>query len=483
MNINPFSTIKELKHSLSDHEISREELLNFCIDRFKKYDARIGSALEIFDERSILQGSCRQGLLGGIPGIVKDNIAQKSRRLGCASKILEGFVSPYDSTACSRLKKEGALLIGRSNCDEFAMGTSGEESAYKKSANPWDLSRVPGGSSSGSIAAVAAGLVPWGLGSETGGSVRLPAAFCGIVGLKPTYGLISRYGLVAYGSSLDQIGIATRTVYDNALMLSVLAGKDIHDSTTLSVEKKDYAVHLDGSLRKNLRIGIIDNAFDVEGLDPKIKSLVQEAIKELEKKGASIVHLTLPAMDYTAAAYLIISRAEAASNLARFDGVRYGMRAKKSKTLLELYENTRHDGFGEEVKKRIMVGNYALSSGHQNEYYCNAQKVRQIIRHEFIEAFKKVDLLAMPTHSIPAFKFDAFRQDKLALDLLDYYTLPINLAGIPALSLPCGFTEDCLPVGFQLIGPDLSEDLIYQTAYAYEQQMQWHTKHPAGFAS
>jgi len=481
MKINPFATIKELKNQISDNEISSNELLEFCIKRFERYDEKIGSALEIFEKDSIEQQSCKQGMLFGIPGLIKDNIAQKDRRLGCASKILEGFVSPYDSTASSCLKKEGAFLIGRGNCDEFAMGTSGETSAYKKTANPWDLSRVAGGSSSGPIAAVAAGFVPWGLGSETGGSVRLPAAFCGIVGLKPTYGLISRYGLVAYGSSLDQIGVATRTVSDNATVLSVLAGQDLHDSTSLAVNKKDYTQALDGKLREGLSIGVVDNALEAQGLDPEIKKIVQEAIKQLEDLGATIVHLTLPAMEYTAAAYFIISRAEAASNLARFDGVRYGMRAKDARTLLELYENTRHDGFGDEVQRRIMVGNYVLSAGHQDEYYGNAKKVQQAIRREFEEAFKNVDLLAMPTHSIPAFKFDAFKDNKLALDLLDYYTLPVNLAGIPALSIPCGFTYNKLPVGFQLIGPHLSEELIYQTAYAYEQQTPWHTMHPKGF--
>jgi len=481
MKINPFATIKELKHSISSHETSADTLLDFSIDRFKKYDSKVGSALEIFEKKSILGQTCTQGMLSGIPGILKDNISQKDRRLGCASKILDNFVSPYDSTASLRLKQDGALLIGRGNCDEFAMGTSGETSAFKKTANPWNLSRVAGGSSSGPIAAVAAGFVPWSLGSETGGSVRLPAAFCGVVGLKPTYGLISRYGLVAYGSSLDQIGISTRTVYDNAMVLSTIAGQDLKDSTSLAVDKKDYTELLNGSLRDGLRIGIVDNAMELDGIDPEIKKSVQDAVKQLEDLGATIVHLNLPAMDYTAAAYFIISRAEAASNLARFDGVRYGLRSKDSKTLLDLYENTRYEGFGDEVKRRIMVGNYVLSSGHQDEYYGNARKVQQAIRREFEDAFKGVDLLAMPTHSIPAFKFDAFKDNKLAMDLLDYFTLPINLAGIPALSVPCGFTKDNLPIGFQLVGAHLSEQLIYQTAHAYEQATPWHTMHPQGF--
>jgi len=478
MKINPFATIKELKTDLEKKEISREELLDFCIERFKKYDPTIKSALEIFDRDSILKRSCTNGFLAGIPGILKDVIAQKDRKLTCASKILEPFVSPYDATASSRLKKQGGLLIGRANCDEFAMGSSTETSAFQKTTNPWDTTRIPGGSSGGSVAAVAAGFVPWALGSETGGSVRQPAALCGVVGLKPTYGLISRYGLVAYASSLDQIGIATRTVYDNALVLSAIAGQDVRDSTTRAVEQKDYTKQLDGSIKKGLRIGIIDDALGAEGIDSQIVSAINDAIKVLEDLGVIIKHLKLPVVDYSAAAYFMISRAEAASNLARFDGVRYGMRAKDAKTLNQMYEQTRHEGFGQEVQRRIMVGNYALSAGHQDEFYGNARKVQQLIRDEFERVFKEVDLLVMPTHPIPAFKFGAFDDDKLALDLQDFFTCPVNLAGLPAISIPCGFTKDNLPIGFQLIGPQLSEEFIYQAAHAYEQQTPWHTMHP-----
>jgi aspartyl-tRNA(Asn)/glutamyl-tRNA(Gln) amidotransferase subunit A len=361
------------------------------------------------------------------------------------------------------------------------MGTSGEASAFQKTTNPWDITRVPGGSSSGPIAAVAAGFVPWALGSETGGSVRLPAAFCGIVGLKPTYGLISRYGLVAYASSLDQIGVATRTVYDNALVLSVIAGHDLYDSTTRAVEKKDYTQRLDGSLPEGLRIGIVDNALGIEGLDPEIVQALEEAIKVLQKLGTGITRVALPTMEYTAAAYFIISRAEAASNLARYDGVRYGFRVKGSKNLRAMYEQTRYDGFGQEVKRRIMVGNYVLSAGHQAEFYGNAKKVQQLIRDEFEQVFKNVDLLLMPTHAIPAFKFGTFADNKLALDLQDYFTCPVNLAGIPAISIPCGFTKENLPIGLQLIGPHLSEELLYRIAHAYEQQVPWNAMYPKDF--
>jgi len=474
MKLTAFATIKEFQTALDAKEISRKELLDFCFERFKKSDHIIGSALELFEKESILNQSCENGLLASIPGILKDNIAQKGRRLSCASKILTSFVAPYDATVSACLKKEGGLLVGRANLDELT-------SSFQKTANPWDITCVAGGSSSGPIAAVAAGFVPWALGSETGGSVRLPAAFCGIVGIKPTYGLISRYGLVAHASSLDQIGVATRTVYDNALVMSAIAGHDLNDSTTLFVDKKNYTKQLDGSLPDGLRIGIIDTALNAEGVDNEIVQAIDDAIKVLEKCGAVITHVTVLAMEYAAAAYFIISRAEAASNLARYDGVRYGLRIKDAKNLMQMYEETRHDGFGQEVRRRIMVGNYVLSAGHQAEFYGNAKKVQQLIRNEFEEAFKHVDVLLMPTHAIPAFKFGTFDDNKLALDLQDYFTCPVNLAGIPAISIPCGFTKHRLPIGFQLIGPHLSEEFLYKIAYAYEQQTPWHTMHPKEF--
>ncbi len=473
-----FATIQELQKKLAAKEISHEEVLDFYLNRLAKNDDKVKAALEVFDKKSILADWQSEGVLDGIPGLIKDNISQKDRTLRCASKILEGFSAMYDATAIRRLKKSGALLVGTANMDEFAMGSSTETSAFEKTRNPWDLSRVPGGSSGGSAAAVAAGLVPWALGSDTGGSVRQPAAFCGIVGLKPTYGLVSRYGLVAYASSLDQIGPMTRSVYDNALILSVIAGHDMKDSSSLFVEKKDYTQKLDGSLKENLRIGIIDNALNVPGMDPEVVQATENAIKEFEALGAKVKHITLPTMNYAAAAYFILSRAEAASNLARFDGVRYGMRAKDSNTLHEMYFNTRHDGFGQEVKSRIMVGNYVLSAGHAGEFYDNAKKVQRLIRREFLNAFNDVDLLVMPTQPAPAFKFGAFDVDKLQMDLQDYFTWPVNLAGVPAISLPCGFSKNNLPIGLQIIGPHFSEGLIYQTAYAYEQRTEWHKKHP-----
>jgi aspartyl-tRNA(Asn)/glutamyl-tRNA(Gln) amidotransferase subunit A len=477
-----FASIKTLQEKLAVKEISAQELLDFSLARFKQHDAILGSALELFDRQSIIEKNIStQGLLAGIPGLVKDNICQEGRRLTCASKILQNYHAPYDATVTTRLKQAGAFLVGRANMDEFAMGSSTETSAYQKTTNPWNSDLVPGGSSGGSAAAVAAGLVPWSLGSETGGSIRQPAALCGIVGLKPTYGLISRYGLVAYGSSLDQIGPFTRTVYDNALVLSVLAGHDKQDSTSLPVAAQNYTVNLTGKLKENFTLGVIDNALETEGLFPEVYQALNDTLKQYEKLGARIKRVRLPMMDHSAAAYFIISRAEAASNLARFDGVRYGYRSKKSDSLTDMYMNTRSEGFGLEVKSRILIGNYVLSAGHAEEFYKSANIMRGLIRQEFIEALQEVDLLFAPAAPAPAFRFGAFDDNRLQMDLQDYFTAAINLAGLPALAVPCGFTHDNLPIGFQLIGPELSEAAIYQAAYAYEQATPWHTMHPEQF--
>ena len=476
-----FSTIKELKEKLLKKEISSQELLDYYINRFKKYDDKLGSALEIFDKQSVLDKSAKAGNLYSIPGILKDNICQENRIASCASKILQNYRATYDATVSEKLKNSGALLIGRANCDEFAMGSSNEYSAYKKCANPWDLTRVSGGSSGGSTAAVAAGLVPWALGSDTGGSIRLPAAYCGVVGLKPTYGLVSRYGLVAYASSLDQIGVLTKTIYDNAMVLSVIAGNDKNDSSTLNIESKDYTKKLNGKLPENLRIGIIGNALNAEGVETEVYDAINDAIKTFEKLGAKTKLINLPSMEYSAATYFIVSRAEAASNLARFDGVRYGYRNKEAKTLNEMYAKTRQDGFGAEVRLRIFVGNYVLSAGHASDFYQNAKKVQNVMRKELNEIFKDVDLLILPTQAAPAFKFGAFAKNKLQMDLLDYFTSFANLTGAPAISVPCGFTKEKLPIGFQLMGPHLSEELLYQAAYAYEQVTPWHKMHPEQF--
>ncbi len=481
MNRLAFTTIKELKAQIEKQEVTTQEVVDFFIRRFEANDDTIGSALEVFTSDSVMNNASGSGTLAGVPGLIKDNICMMGRTVSCASVILDGFTSTYNATVCERLRQEGALFLGRANMDEFAMGSSTETSAYKKTTNPWDTTRVPGGSSGGSAAAVAAGLVPWALGSDTGGSVRQPAAFCGVVGMKPTYGLVSRYGLVAYASSLDCIGVFTRSVDDNAEILSIIAGHDLKDSSSLRVQKKDYTAHLNYTIPESLKIGIVDNALNADGMDPEIAQAVEGTMKELEAIGAKITRVQLPTMDYSASAYFILSRAEAASNLARFDGVRYGMRDKVAQSLADMYYNTRHDGFGQEVRSRIMVGNYVLSAGHAGDFYANAKKVQRLIRREFIQAFKEVDLLIMPTHPVPAFKLGAFDVDKLQMDLQDYFTCPMNLAGIPAISLPCGFTKSKLPIGFQIIGPHLSEGLIYKIAHAYEQRTPWHTMHPEGY--
>jgi aspartyl-tRNA(Asn)/glutamyl-tRNA(Gln) amidotransferase subunit A len=479
MNDLSFATVQELVAGLEKKEYSREELLKFYLQRFAQHDSKIQAALEIFDQSSILKNSEQGGLLNGVPGIIKDNICQQDRITSCASKMLATYRSTYDATVIQRLKTQGALLIGRANLDEFAMGSSTETSAFFKTKNPWNLNCVPGGSSGGSVAAVAAGMVPWALGSETGGSVRHPAAFCGIVGLKPTYGSVSRYGLIAYASSLDQVGVATRTVYDNALVFSAIAGHDSKDaSSRTDLQSLNYTKALDGKIPSGLKIGIVKTAFDNVGLDPQVKSRVSDAVQALKQAGATIVEIDLTTLDYGAATYFIISRAEAASNLARFDGVRYGYRTTDASNLSALYEKSRSQGFGKEVKVRMMIGNYVLSAGYAAKYYHNAQKVQSLIRQDFANAFGKVDLLIMPSQACPAFEFGKFDNNKLQMDLQDYFLCPANLAGVPAISVPCGFTSDNLPVGFQLIGPHLSEQLLFQVGHAYQQMTDWHTKHP-----
>ncbi len=473
-----FATIEELRLLLDRKEVTAAELVAFYAQRFAKYDPSIGSALELFDTDSILKNSSELGELAGIPGILKDNICQTGRIASCGSKMLANYRSNYDATVTARLKDAGALIIGRANMDEFAMGSSNEYSAFKKCYNPWNLECVSGGSSGGSVAAVAAGLIPWSLGSETGGSVRLPAAFCGVVGIKPTYGLISRYGLVAYASSLDQIGVCTRTVEDNARVLSVIAGQDPKDSSSLNVLKQNFLTNLKQPLPKKLRIGLIENILAAEGLDPEVKSAVDAVVNFYESQGVEIKRISLPTLDYAAATYFIISRAEAASNLARFDGVRYGLRNKAATTLNDMYKMSRHDGFGDEVRLRILIGNYVLSEGHAGQFYVNAKKIQNMMRQEFVNAFKDVDLLITPSQAMPAFKVGAFDNNKLQMDLQDYFTCFANLAGVPAMTVPCGFSKSGLPIGFQLVGPHLSEALMYQVAYQYEQAHDWHKMHP-----
>jgi aspartyl-tRNA(Asn)/glutamyl-tRNA(Gln) amidotransferase subunit A len=481
MNNLAFASVRELQALLAAKKITATELVAFYRERFATHDTKIRSALEIFDGQSVLADTKASGELAGIPGLIKDNICIQGRAVSCASRILEGYIAPYSAAAIKKLQQEGAFFIGRANMDEFAMGSSTETSAYQITRNPWNLNCVAGGSSGGSIAAVAAGLVPWALGSETGGSVRQPAALCGIVGSKPTYGLVSRFGLIAYASSLDQIGVATRTVYDNALILSIIAGNDPQDATTVQQLKFDFTKDLTGEIRPGLKIGVITNAMHAHGIDPEVTRALENSLEELRKLGATIVPITLPTMEYSAATYFIISRAELASNLARYDGIRYGKRSKNAHSLDEVYSMSRTEGFGTEVKNRILMGNYVLSVGHADEYYNSAKKVQRLMRAEFLEAFKQVDLLFSPIAPTGAFECGAFQNNSLALDLQDYFSCFANLVGIPAVSVPCGFTSSKLPIGFQLLGPDLSEGLIFQTAHAYEQATDWHLQKPVGF--
>ncbi|MBT4856484.1 Asp-tRNA(Asn)/Glu-tRNA(Gln) amidotransferase subunit GatA [bacterium] len=477
-----FATIVELKQKLENKEITESELLSFFLNRLEKHNPELNAAIEVFDKDSIDKQSRQQGTLSGIPGLIKDNISQENRKLTAASKILDGYTATYDSTVTSRLKRQGALLAGRANLDEFAMGSSTETSAFGTSKNPWNLEYVPGGSSGGSAVAVAAGLVPWALGTDTGGSVRQPAGFCGIMGLKPTYGLVSRHGVIAYASSLDQVGIFARSAHDTAIVLSALAGQDVRDSSTLSVQKKDYTQTLDGSIKSGMTIGLIESMINAEGVDSEVHGVINQAVKDFEKLGVTVKKISLPILDYAASAYFIISRAEAASNLARFDGVRYGLRKRKTDGLEKMYNQTRHDGFGLEVRDRILVGNFVLSAGHSADFYQNAQMVQRMIRKDLDQAFTQVDLLLAPTQPAGAFKIGAYdKQNKLQMDLQDYFTCFVNLSGNPGMSVPGGFTADKLPIGFQLVGPHLSEGLMLQTAHAYQQVTDWHKKHPEQF--
>jgi len=477
----PFMTIKELLYGIEQKQFSVEEIVDFYQKRIEKHNPTLNAFLEQFSTESIKTEFFGEGFLAGIPGAIKNNVSIKHRRITCGSKILENYKAPYNATAIERLRKSGGIILGTTNMDEFAMGSSGEFSAYGDTKNPWDTQRTPGGSSAGSAAAVAAGLVPWALGTETGGSVRQPAAFCGLVGLYPTYGLFSRYGLVAFASSTDQPAPFTKTVYDSALVASALSGHDPKDSTSLPEPTKNFTKNLDGKLPSKLTIGVIKDSLESDNVCDEIKGCFEQSIKHLELLGATIKYVSLPDLKYGIAAYFVLGYAEAASNLSRFDGTFYGERAKSVDNLIDMYVKTRHDGFGDEVKRRILMGNYALSSSHKKDYYEKATHVRCAIRAEFDEAFKHVDLLISPTTATPAFKLGELKQDPIAMYLNDYFNVPNCITGMPALSLPCGYTSENLPMGIQFIGPRLSEEIIYKTAYAYEQSTNHHLIHPKGY--
>lgn len=414
--------------------------------------------------------------LTGVPLAIKDNICTRGIRTTCSSRMLENFVPPYESRATEMLRESGYILAGKTNLDEFAMGSSTENSGFYATKNPWDTGRVPGGSSGGSAAAVAADECAAALGSDTGGSIRQPASFCGVVGLKPTYGRVSRFGLVAFASSLDQIGPITKNVEDAAVLLSLISGRDPKDSTSAPVPVPDFGAVLRRGI-KGVKIGIPKEYF-IEGMDPEVERSVREAITRLEALGAVPVDVTLPNTKYAIATYYILATSEASSNLARYDGVKYGYRYN-GKDLLDMYMETRARGFGAEVKRRIMLGTYALSSGYYDAYYKKAQQVRTLITADFEEAFKVVDLIITPTTPTPAFKAGEKTGDPLQMYLADIFTISVNLAGVPAISVPCGFAAGNLPVGLQLIGKHFDEETIFRTAYAYEQSTEWHLRKPA----
>lgn len=479
------SVIRALHQQLVSKERSAVEITQGYLDQIAALEPTIRSYLTVTGDQALAQAAQVDariaagediGLLTGIPIALKDNLCTQGVRTTCGSKILENFVPPYESTVTGKLRDAGAIALGKTNLDEFAMGSSTENSAYQLTGNPWDVSRVPGGSSGGSAAAVAAGECAVALGSDTGGSIRQPASFCGIVGLKPTYGLVSRFGLVAFASSLDQIGPLARTVEDAALLLGAIAGHDPKDSTSLDVNIPDYTQYLKTDL-KGRKVGIITETFAAEGIDPTVRAATETAIQQLKDLGAEIQEISCPRFAYGLPAYYIIAPSEASSNLARYDGVKYGIR-NNSDSLMSMYTKTRAEGFGAEVKRRIMIGTYALSAGYYDAYYLKAQKVRTLIKQDFEAAFGQVDVLVCPTVPTTAFKAGEKVDDPLSMYLTDLMTIPVNLAGLPGLSLPCGFDDQGLPIGLQLIGNALREDLLFEVGSAYEQATEWHNRVP-----
>jgi aspartyl-tRNA(Asn)/glutamyl-tRNA(Gln) amidotransferase subunit A len=477
-------TISELGEKLASRETSSREATQACLDRVRQIDSRIHAFISYDTEDALAQANAADKRLAagekapllGVPIGIKDVIAVKNQPLTCGSKILGNFVSPYDATVIQKLKAAGAVIFGRLNMDEFAMGSSTENSAFHTTANPWDNSRIPGGSSGGSAAAVAAHECIAALGSDTGGSIRQPAGLCGCVGIKPSYGRVSRYGLVAFASSLDQIGCFTKSVGDAATVLEALSGVDPRDSTSVPHPVPQYSGGLASEL-KGLRLGVAKE-YMVGGLDPEVRQAIDAAIKRLESLGAEIVEVSLPHTTYAIATYYIIATAEASANLARFDGIRYGARVDGSDPI-DLYCKTRGAGFGPEVKRRILLGTYVLSSGYYDAYYLRAQKVRTLIRNDFLNAFERVDAIITPTSPTPAFKIGEKADDPLQMYLMDIYTISANLAGICGISVPCGFTKSPkLPIGLQLLGKPFGEEAILRVAHAYEQATPWHKEKP-----
>lgn len=478
-------TIHELAPKLRKREISSVELTQAVLDRIEKIDPKIDSFLTVCPEHALKQAKAVDDQIGkgkyknplmGIPLAPKDIYLTEGIKTTCAAKILESYVPPYNSTVIQKCLEAQSVIVGKVNLDEFAMGSSNENSRFKKTKNPWDPSRVPGGSSGGSAAAVAADLCIASLGTDTGGSIRQPASFCGVVGLKPTYGRVSRFGVIAFASSLDQMGPMTKDVEDCALMLNVMAGQDPKDSTSIDHPVPDYTSFLNQSI-KGMKVGVPKEYF-VEGIDGEVKAAVKKGIEKLKELGAEIIDVSLPNTEYATATYYIIAPAEASSNLARYDGVRFGFR-ERADNLSEMYKKTKTEGFGQEVKRRIMLGTYVLSAGYYDAYYRKAQKARTVIRKDFEKAFKKVDVLVTPVSPTTAFKLEEKTDDPLQMYLSDICTIPVNLASLPGLSLPCGFDSKNLPIGMQIIGQAFDEGTLLRLAHAYEQATGWHQKKPA----
>jgi aspartyl-tRNA(Asn)/glutamyl-tRNA(Gln) amidotransferase subunit A len=476
-------TISEARTRLESGDLSPVELTKAIFKRIESVENTVKAYVTLTRDHALacakeaesrIKSGDRAPLLG-IPLAVKDNLCTEGIKTSCSSRILENFIPPYESTVTKKLKKYGYILIGKSNLDEFAMGSSTENSAIGCTHNPWDTARIPGGSSGGSAAAVSADECIAAIGSDTGGSIRQPAAFCGVVGLKPTYGRVSRYGLVAFASSLDQIGPITKDVRDSAILLNAIAGHDRNDSTSASLPVPDFTSVLGQDIR-GMKIGIPKEYF-IDGMDKEVEKAVKDAIKNLENLGAVPVEISLPHSEYSIAAYYILATSEASSNLARYDGVKYGFRAEE-KELLDMYTKTRKSGFGAEVKRRIILGTYALSSGYYDAYYKKAQQVRTLIQQDFDRALKTVDVIVTPTSPTAAFKIGEKTDDPLQMYLTDIFTISLNLAGVPGLSIPCGFTSENLPVGLQIIGKHFDEASIFKIAYAYEQNTGWRKRKP-----
>ena len=477
-------TVHELKEKLDNKELTSEEITKAYINRINEKEKEVGAFVTLRTEEAEKEAKKidiegRTGTYAGIPIGIKDNLCTKGVKTTCSSKMLENFVSPYDATVVEKLNNEGIISLGKLNMDEFAMGSSTENSRFHITRNPWNLNTVPGGSSGGSAAAVAAELVPWALGSDTGGSIRQPASLCGVVGLKPTYGLVSRFGLVAFASSLDQVGPITKDVKDSAILLNIIAGHDEKDSTSANREKIDYTKSLEKDI-KGLKIGVPKEFFG-EGISEDVKEKLQEAIETYKALGAEIQEFSLDVAKYSLAAYYIIACAEASSNLGRFDGIRYGYRAEEFNSLKELYVNSRTEGFGDEVKRRIILGTYVLSSGFYDAYYKKAQKVRTYVSNEFEKAFSKYDVLLTPVSPTTAFEIGSKSNNPMEMYLADICTVSINIAGIPAISIPCGVDKKGMPVGMQLIGNKFEEEKILNAAYAFEQKIKFRENYKPEF--